>query len=66
MQRLTNKIVYTAENTANGAQVRITTGNPEALAAVHEFLRFQIKHPRTSDPSEHYETPYFWARQQRF
>jgi hypothetical protein len=30
--------------------VRIVTGNPAALVAVHEFLRFQIKDHRTSDP----------------
>ena len=41
MKRLKDQIAYTAENTAKGAQVRIATGNPEALAAVHEFLRFQ-------------------------
>jgi hypothetical protein len=35
---------------AKGAQVRIVTGNPKALAAVHEFLRFQIKDHRTNDP----------------
>jgi hypothetical protein len=41
---------YTAENTAKGARVRIVTGSPEALEAVHEFLLFQIKDHRTNDP----------------
>jgi hypothetical protein len=50
MKRLKNEIAFTAENTANGAQVRIVTGSPEALEAVHEFLRFQIKDHRTNDP----------------
>ena len=50
MKRLKDQIVYTAENTAKGAQVRIVTVNPEALVAVHEFLRFQIKDRRTNDP----------------
>jgi hypothetical protein len=45
-----SQIAFTAENTANGAQVRIVTGSPEALEAVHEFLRFQIKDHRTNDP----------------
>jgi hypothetical protein len=49
MKRLKAQISYAAENTAQGAQVRITTSNPEALAAVHEFLRFQIKDHRTGD-----------------
>jgi hypothetical protein len=47
MKRLKDQIAYTAENTGKGAQVRIVTGNPEALGAVHEFLRFQIKDHRT-------------------
>jgi hypothetical protein len=50
MKRLKNQIVYTAENTDKGAQVRILTTNPEALVAVHEFLRFQIRDHRTNDP----------------
>jgi hypothetical protein len=50
MKRLKDQIVYTAEDTAKGAQVRIVTVNPEALGAVHEFLRFQIKDHRTNDP----------------
>jgi hypothetical protein len=50
MKRLKNQIAYTAENTTKGAQVRIATRNPKALAAIHEFLRFQIKDHRTGDP----------------
>jgi hypothetical protein len=50
MKRLKDQIAYTAENTTKGAQVRIVTTNPEALGAVHEFLRFQIKDHRTNDP----------------
>jgi hypothetical protein len=50
MKRLKDPNRFTAENTAKGAQVRIVTGNPEALVAVHEFLRFQIKDHRTNDP----------------
>ena len=50
MQRLKRQITYTAENTAQGAQVRIVTSNPEALAAIQEFLRFQIQDHRTGDP----------------
>ena len=50
MKLLKDQIAYTAENTGKGAQVRIITGNPEALVAVHQFLRFQIKDHRTNDP----------------
>jgi hypothetical protein len=52
MKRLKDQIVYIAENITKGAQVRIVTVNPEALGAVHEFLRFQIKDHRTNDPLE--------------
>ena len=35
-----------------GGRVRLRTSNPEALAAIHEFLRFQIEEHRTGDPVE--------------
>jgi hypothetical protein len=41
MKRLKSKIIYQAENTAHGAQLRITTHDTQALAAIHGFLRFQ-------------------------
>lgn len=50
MKRLKDQIVYTTDSTARGTQVRITTSNPKALAAIHEFLCFQIKDHRTGDP----------------
>jgi hypothetical protein len=49
MSRLKSEIVYTFEETERGARVRITTGNSEALAAVQEFLRFQIEDHQTGD-----------------
>jgi hypothetical protein len=49
MKRLKGNIRYEAENTARGAQLRITTNDPRALAAVHQFLRFQILDHRTKD-----------------
>jgi len=50
MQRLRAEIKYDYRKTDRGATVRITTSNPEALQAVHEFLRFQIEDHRTGDP----------------
>jgi hypothetical protein len=50
MKRLKDQIVYSTENTAKGAQVRIATRNPKALAAIHDFLCFQIRDHRTGDP----------------
>ena len=49
MKRLKAGINYRFEETERGGRVRITTTNGEALAAVHEFLRFQIRDHGTSD-----------------
>jgi len=42
-------ITYTFQPTDRGGQVRITTHDPEALKAVHDFLNFQIMDHRTGD-----------------
>lgn len=52
MKRLRKVITYRAEPTERGARVLVRTANPEALAAVHDFLRFQITDHRTGDPLE--------------
>ncbi|HEX8845900.1 MAG TPA: hypothetical protein VF791_14705 [Pyrinomonadaceae bacterium] len=52
MQRLKAEIKYEFEKTERGGRVRIKTSNREALAAVHDFLRFQIKEHETGDPLE--------------
>jgi hypothetical protein len=52
MSRLKSEIVYAFEETERGGRVRITARSAEALAAVHEFLRFQIEDHRTGDPLE--------------
>ena len=49
MQRLHDQISFRYEALPAGARVRITTSSPEALAAVHEFLRFQVVEHRTGD-----------------
>jgi hypothetical protein len=38
------------EEIENGARVVSTTKDPEALSAIHEFLRFQIADHHTGDP----------------
>jgi hypothetical protein len=50
MQRLKSEIKYEFEKMSHGARLRITTGNAEALAAIQDFLRFQIKEHKTGDP----------------
>lgn len=52
MQRLKNEIKYDFEKTERGARVRISTANPEALHAIHDFLRFQITEHKTGDALE--------------
>jgi len=49
MQKLKNEIKYNYEKTEAGARVLLATKNPEALAAIHEFLRFQIDDHHTGD-----------------
>jgi hypothetical protein len=45
-------IRYAYASTDRGGVVTITTKDPQALAAVHEFLRFQIADHGTGDPTE--------------
>ena len=49
MARLREQIHYHYVDTSRGASLRITTANPEAVAAVHSFLRFQIRDHQTGD-----------------
>jgi hypothetical protein len=52
MQRLASSISYRYESLPEGGRVRIATNNTEALAAIHEFLRFQIVEHRTGDTAK--------------
>src|SRR5947209_9015731 len=52
MQRLKSEIKYEFAKTERGGRVRITTSNAEALSAIQDFLRFQIKENETGDPLE--------------
>jgi hypothetical protein len=49
MQELRDEIKYDYEEIDRGAAVRISTKNPSALKAIHDFLRFQIKEHKTGD-----------------
>ena len=46
-----SRIRYEYVETKAGGRVNITTTDPEALAAVHAFLRFQISDHKTGDPT---------------
>jgi hypothetical protein len=49
MTRLRDQIHYRAEETPNGGRVVISTTNKDALAAIHQFLEFQIREHKTGD-----------------
>jgi hypothetical protein len=49
LQRLKRQVSYRFEELLRGGRVRITTTNEEALAAIHEFLKFQISGHHTGD-----------------
>jgi len=51
MKKLRKSITYHYEETAQGAQVRLSTQDPQALAAIQKFLRFQIEDHKTGDPT---------------
>src|ERR1043165_1725016 len=53
MQDLKSEITYKYEEIDRGAAVRISTTNPRALKAIHDFLRFQIKEHKTGDSLEY-------------
>jgi hypothetical protein len=52
MKKLRSEIHYQYQQTDSGAKITIATGNPKALQAVHEFLRFQIDEHQTGDSTE--------------
>ena len=57
MKRLRRGIQYHLENTERGARLRITAKSPEAVQAVHQFLRFQIADHQTGDTTEVTKVP---------
>jgi hypothetical protein len=52
MSRLKTAIRYRYEETTRGGRIAITTANADAVAAIHEFLRYQITEHRTGDPGK--------------
>ena len=49
MKRLKAKIQYKFEETDTGGRVLIHSNNTEAIDAIHDFLRFQIREHHTGD-----------------
>ena len=52
MAKMQERLNYRFVQTQKGGRVDITTTDPEALAAVHRFLRFQISDHHTGDSTE--------------
>jgi hypothetical protein len=52
MKQLKDNIKYEFGENERGAQIRISTSDPDALKAIYDFLRFQIKEHMTGDPLE--------------
>lgn len=52
MKKAKDAITWKYEEHAKGGRVNITTASPEALKAVHAFLRFQITDHKTGDSLE--------------
>ena len=52
MKKLKDQIHYKYEPTENGGRVAISSANAEAVTAIHEFLKFQIKEHKTGDAVE--------------
>jgi len=50
MKKLRKKIRYDVEETPDGAYVKVSSRNPQAVAAIHNFLKFQIQDHQTGDP----------------
>ena len=49
MKRLKAQIQYKFEATDTGGRILIHSDNAEAIDAIHDFLRFQIREHRTGD-----------------
>lgn len=52
MKTLKRQIRYRYEDVDGGGRIRMTTTDPKALAAVHDFMKFQVAEHRTDDPAE--------------
>ena len=51
MQNLKSSIGYKYEEIERGGRLRISSKDPAAIAAIHDFLKFQIEDHMTGDPN---------------
>jgi hypothetical protein len=52
MTRLKGSITYHYEEMERGGRLRIRSGDPLAVAAIHDFLKFQIEDHQTGDSTQ--------------
>src|SRR6266508_440881 len=52
MKRRRDRIRYRYESVDGGGRIRVTTTDPDALAAVHDFMKFQVGEHGTNDSGE--------------
>lgn len=52
MEKKQSAITYAYEELAAGGKVQIKSNDPEAVSAIHEFMRFQIEDHHTGDSTE--------------
>ena len=52
MKKMKDQIRYKYVPAENGGRVVISSANPEAVTAIHEFLKFQITEHHTGDALE--------------
>jgi hypothetical protein len=50
MKKLKDQIQYSYEEMEDGGRVVISSKNADAVNAVHDFLKFQIREHKTGDP----------------
>ena len=50
MRERRDAVAFRYEDDTSGGRVRMTTADARALAAIHEFLRYQIAEHKTGDP----------------
>jgi len=52
MRKLKTEVSYRYAAIERGGRIRISSQNKQAIAAVHDFLKFQIADHRTGDSGE--------------
>ena len=50
MKKLAADITYQFKETDSGGRILVSSGSPQAVQAIHDFLIFQIREHKTGDP----------------